>query len=63
MGGWSGINMAGAEESYDHLPFFYSDLFELGYEAVDELDPRDETVAEWEEPSRKAPSWTRASQA
>jgi 3-phenylpropionate/trans-cinnamate dioxygenase ferredoxin reductase subunit len=48
-----GINMAGADEPYDHLPFFYSDLFDLGYEAVGELDPRNETVAEWDEPNRK----------
>jgi 3-phenylpropionate/trans-cinnamate dioxygenase ferredoxin reductase subunit len=49
----AGINMAGADESYDHLPFFYSDLFDLGYEAVGELDPRQETHAAWEEPNRK----------
>jgi 3-phenylpropionate/trans-cinnamate dioxygenase ferredoxin reductase component len=49
----AGVNMAGADESYDHLPFFYSDLFDLGYEAVGELDSRHETVAEWEEPNRK----------
>jgi NADPH-dependent 2,4-dienoyl-CoA reductase/sulfur reductase-like enzyme len=41
-----GANMAGADERYDHLPFFYSDLFDLGYEAVGELDARAETVAE-----------------
>ena len=35
-----------------HLPFFYSDLFELGYEAVGEVDSRHETVAEWKEPNR-----------
>ena len=29
-----GRNMAGANEPYDHLPFFYSDMFDLGYEAV-----------------------------
>ena len=33
-----GANMAGAGMPYDHLPFFYSDMFELGYEAVGELD-------------------------
>ena len=49
----AGINMAGAEEPYDHLPFFYSDLFDLGYEAVGDLDSRQETVAHWEEPNRK----------
>jgi NADPH-dependent 2,4-dienoyl-CoA reductase/sulfur reductase-like enzyme len=49
----AGINMAGADEPYDQLPFFYSDLFDVGYEAVGELDPRQETVAEWDEPNRK----------
>ena len=48
-----GMNMAGANEPYDHLPFFYSDLFDLGYEAVGELDPRCETFAEWKEPNRE----------
>jgi 3-phenylpropionate/trans-cinnamate dioxygenase ferredoxin reductase component len=38
-----GANMAGAAEPYDHLPFFYSDLFDLGYEAVGDLDARLET--------------------
>jgi NADPH-dependent 2,4-dienoyl-CoA reductase/sulfur reductase-like enzyme len=42
-----GANMAGADEPYDHLPFFYSDLFELGYEAVGELDSRLRTTADW----------------
>jgi 3-phenylpropionate/trans-cinnamate dioxygenase ferredoxin reductase component len=41
-----GANMAGACEPYDHLPFFYSDLFDLGYEAVGELDSRLDTFAE-----------------
>jgi NADPH-dependent 2,4-dienoyl-CoA reductase/sulfur reductase-like enzyme len=41
-----GANMAGAAKPYEHLPFFYSDLFELGYEAVGELDARHDTVVE-----------------
>jgi NADPH-dependent 2,4-dienoyl-CoA reductase/sulfur reductase-like enzyme len=41
-----GANMAGAAEPYEHLPFFYSDLFDLGYEAVGELDARHDTVVE-----------------
>ena len=41
--------MAGAERPYDHLPFFYSDLFDLGYEAVGELDPRLDTLADGDE--------------
>ena len=48
-----GANMAGADEPYDHLPFFYSDLFELGYEAVGAVDSRLETIAEWSEPHHK----------
>ena len=48
-----GANMAGADQPYDHLPFFYSDLFELGYEAVGDVDSRLDTVAEWAEPNRK----------
>ncbi|MGH3001945.1 MAG: NAD(P)/FAD-dependent oxidoreductase [Gaiellaceae bacterium] len=41
-----GSNMAGADEPYDHLPYFYSDLFDLGYEAVGDLDARLTTVSE-----------------
>ena len=41
-----GANMAGEAKPYDHLPFFYSDLFDLGYEAVGELDARLDTVLE-----------------
>ncbi len=48
-----GANMAGAATPYDHLPFFYSDLFDLGYEAVGEVDSRLETVEEWKEPGRE----------
>jgi 3-phenylpropionate/trans-cinnamate dioxygenase ferredoxin reductase component len=48
-----GANMAGADTAYTNLPFFYSDLFELGYEAVGEVDSRLDTVAEWAEPNRK----------
>jgi 3-phenylpropionate/trans-cinnamate dioxygenase ferredoxin reductase subunit len=48
-----GANMAGANTPYDHLPFFYSDLFDLGYEAVGDTDPRLTTLEAWEEPNRK----------
>jgi NADPH-dependent 2,4-dienoyl-CoA reductase/sulfur reductase-like enzyme len=48
-----GANMAGAAVRYDHLPFFYSDLFDLGYEAVGEVDSRLATVERWDEPGRK----------
>lgn len=45
--------MAGAGTRYDHLPFFYSDMFDLGYEAVGEVDSRLETVEHWLEPNRQ----------
>ena len=47
MGQLAGRNMAGKTEPYHHLPFFYSDMFELGYEAVGEMDSRLETFADW----------------
>jgi NADPH-dependent 2,4-dienoyl-CoA reductase/sulfur reductase-like enzyme len=47
-----GANMAGVDEQYDYLPFFYSDLFDLGYEAVGDVDSQLETTAEWAEPNR-----------
>jgi len=53
MGHAAGRAMAGDPASYSHLPFFYSDLFELGYEAVGQMDPRGEMVADWREPFRK----------
>lgn len=53
MGKQAGRNMAGANEPYTHIPMFYSDLFDLGYEAVGELSSRLDTFADWQEPFRK----------
>lgn len=53
MGEAAGRNMAGQPAAYEHLPFFYSDLFELGYEAVGEVDSQLETVSDWKEPYRE----------
>ena len=53
MGKLAGRNMAGQRERYDHLPFFYSDLFDLGYEAVGELDSRLETFCDWKTENRE----------
>lgn len=47
MGKMAGRNMAGAAEVYNHTPMFYSDLFELGYEAVGKLNSKLETVEDW----------------
>jgi 3-phenylpropionate/trans-cinnamate dioxygenase ferredoxin reductase subunit len=53
MGTTAGRNMAGQVEVYRHLPFFYSDLFDLGYEAVGEIDSHMETVADWQQKFQK----------
>jgi 3-phenylpropionate/trans-cinnamate dioxygenase ferredoxin reductase component len=53
MGHAAGRSMAGDPSPYTHLPFFYSDLFELGYEAVGEMDPHGVLVADWREPFRE----------
>jgi len=53
MGRAAGRAMAGDTTPYTHLPFFYSDLFDLGYEAVGLMDPKGEMVADWKEPFRE----------
>jgi NADPH-dependent 2,4-dienoyl-CoA reductase/sulfur reductase-like enzyme len=53
MGELAGRNMAGDAAPYHHLPYFYSDLFDLGYEAVGELDARFEIIEEWKEEFRE----------
>jgi 3-phenylpropionate/trans-cinnamate dioxygenase ferredoxin reductase component len=49
MGKLAGRNMAGANDSYTHVPMFYSDLFELGYEAVGEMSSKMKTISDWHE--------------
>ena len=53
MGHHAGRNMAGADEAYTTLPFFYSDLFDLGYEAVGLLNDRFDIVEFWTQPNRE----------
>ena len=53
MGRTAGLNMAGRVTPYHHLPFFYSDLFDLGYEAVGDVDARLESVSDWKERFRE----------
>jgi 3-phenylpropionate/trans-cinnamate dioxygenase ferredoxin reductase subunit len=50
MGEAAGRSMAGASVEHDYLPFFYSDLFDRGFEAVGLLDASLATVADWKEP-------------
>jgi len=53
MGRHAGRAMAGEQAPYRHLSFFYSDLFDLGYEAVGSLGRGYQTVADWKEPYRE----------
>ena len=53
MGLTAGHNMTGEEEKYTHLPYFYSDLFNIGYEAVGDLDSRLDVFIDWETPFEK----------
>ncbi|UJJ59809.1 NAD(P)/FAD-dependent oxidoreductase [Rhodanobacter denitrificans] len=53
MGRHAGRAMAGVAGDYTTLPFFYSDLFDLGYEAVGLLDTRLQVVEDWREPNRE----------
>jgi NADPH-dependent 2,4-dienoyl-CoA reductase/sulfur reductase-like enzyme len=53
MGERAGRCMAGEDAPYNQLPFFYSDLFDLGYEAVGTLDARLTTVEQWVTPYRE----------
>jgi 3-phenylpropionate/trans-cinnamate dioxygenase ferredoxin reductase subunit len=47
QGKWAGRNMAGAGEPYTYMPYFFSDLFEFGYEAVGDVNADLETFADW----------------
>ncbi|HEX7340555.1 MAG TPA: FAD-dependent oxidoreductase, partial [Rhodanobacteraceae bacterium] len=53
MGTLAGQVMAGGHQHYDTLPFFYSDLFDLGYEAVGLLDSRLDMYEDWKVPNRE----------
>jgi len=53
MGTAAGQNMSGELVKYDHFPFFYSDLFDLGFEAVGDLKPELDIVEDWIEPFKQ----------
>jgi NADPH-dependent 2,4-dienoyl-CoA reductase/sulfur reductase-like enzyme len=48
QGKQAGRNMAGAEEPFTYMPYFFSDLFEFGYEAVGEVSAELETFTDWQ---------------
>jgi len=45
----AGRNMAGAGEPFTYMPYFFSDLFDFGYEAVGDVNSSLTTFADWEE--------------
>jgi 3-phenylpropionate/trans-cinnamate dioxygenase ferredoxin reductase subunit len=49
QGSIAGKNMAGSGEKYDHLPFFYSDMFDKGYEAIGILDSKLDIIEDWKD--------------
>ncbi len=51
MGSAAGRNMAGAHEAYTYLPFFYSDLFEMSYEAIGEISSDMQIIEDWIDPN------------
>ena len=53
MGAAAGHNMSAKMERYDHFPFFYSDLFDLGYEALGEMNKAYQIVEDWIEEYKK----------
>lgn len=52
QGKQAGRNLAGAKEPYAYMPFFFSDLFDFGYEAVGEVNSRLQAFADWQEENR-----------
>ena len=48
QGKWAGRNMTGAVLKYDYMPYFFSDLYDFGYEAIGEINSSLETFADWE---------------
>lgn len=53
MGMVAGLNMSGSQVPYTHFPFFYSDLFDLGYEAVGEFSKDHQIIEDWIEPFKQ----------
>lgn len=52
-GAAAGANMAGANRPYTVMPYFYSDLFDLGWEAVGAVDSSLDAHAVWKEEHRE----------
>lgn len=49
MGAAAGKAMAGQGEPFSNIPYFWSDMFDLGYEVMGHIDSSMETVADWKD--------------
>lgn len=49
QGKHAGLNMAGANQAFVYMPYFYSDLFDFGFEAVGEVDSKLDIITDWVE--------------
>ena len=49
MGAAAGKAMAGAGEPFSNIPYFWSDMFDLGYEVMGHIDSGMETTADWKD--------------
>ena len=45
----AGKVMAGADETYDYTPFFWSDILDAGYEAIGETSSQLDMVEDWKD--------------
>lgn len=48
-----GSNMAGARLPYHYMPFYYSDLFDWGYEAIGDINMRHTVIEDWVVPGQE----------
>lgn len=50
MGTVAGRIMAGSDETYTHTPYFYTNVFDFGYQAVGTLSSDLQTIEDWQKP-------------
>ncbi|GAA1865524.1 NAD(P)/FAD-dependent oxidoreductase [Brevibacterium marinum] len=50
MGAAAGRIMAGSGETYTHTPYFYTNVFDFGYQAVGTVSSELQTVEDWQKP-------------
>ncbi|HET8791306.1 MAG TPA: FAD/NAD(P)-binding oxidoreductase, partial [Modicisalibacter sp.] len=53
MGATAGRIMAGSQEAYRYTPYYYSNVFDMSYQAVGTLDSSLTTIEDWAEPLKK----------